>query len=120
MRPTRRIMKSAPAFTRGFTPGFTLVELLVVIGIIAILIGILLPALSRARDAAKTAQCLSNLRQIGNAMQMYVNESKGWIVPAYVDPPSGKGAGAESWATILVNHKYLPAPKQLTIANLDQ
>src|SRR5690348_764827 len=68
---------------------FTLVELLVVIGIIALLISILLPTLSKARDSAKTVQCLATLRQWGNAQQMYAAESKGWAVPDFQDsnPP---------------------------------
>jgi prepilin-type N-terminal cleavage/methylation domain-containing protein/prepilin-type processing-associated H-X9-DG protein len=99
---------------------FTLVELLVVIGIIALLISVLLPALNRAREAAKSTQCLSNLRQIGQAMNAYAADTKGWVVPGFIDTASGSGAGAENWATIFVNMKYLPAPKQVTLPNLTE
>jgi len=65
--------------------GFTLVELLVVIGIIALLISILLPVMGRARAAAQTVQCMSNLRQIGQGLLYYVNDrssNKGYLPAA--------------------------------------
>ncbi len=61
---------------------FTLVELLVVIGIIALLISILLPALGRARESANQVKCLSNMKQLANAVLAFTVESKGQMPTA--------------------------------------
>ncbi|HOJ31749.1 MAG TPA: prepilin-type N-terminal cleavage/methylation domain-containing protein, partial [bacterium] len=56
---------------------FTLIELLVVIAIIAILAAVLMPVLSKAREKARAAVCVSNLKQMGIAMVMFLQDSPG-------------------------------------------
>lgn len=87
--------------------GFTLIELLVVIAIIAILAAILFPVFAQARDKARSASCLSNLKQVATASLMYVQDYDETIMPArtQADFKSANGAacnrGFSPWVVLI-------------------
>jgi prepilin-type N-terminal cleavage/methylation domain-containing protein/prepilin-type processing-associated H-X9-DG protein len=79
--------------------GFTLIELLVVIAIIAVLISLLLPAVQSAREAARRAQCVNNLKQIGLALHNYEN-SQNCYPPGGVTDESLAGNAGDIWGAV--------------------
>jgi prepilin-type N-terminal cleavage/methylation domain-containing protein/prepilin-type processing-associated H-X9-DG protein len=70
--------------------GFTLIEVLVTTAVIALLTAILLPSLSAAKNQARRSLCLSNLKQVGLATAMYLDESRDYFWRYYVDGPEGR------------------------------
>lgn len=95
--------------------GFTLVELLVVIGIIALLAALLLPALARAKEHARRAKCLSNVKQVSLAFKHFAVDTDGFY-PWHVDASEGGTYGplaGESWRHFLAISNELDTPKVL-------
>ena len=85
---------------------FTLVELLVVIGLIAVLVSLLLPVISKARSAAQSAACLSNLRQMGTAWTMYTSENRGRLMDyVWNSPTQPDRAWSGYWLGVLDEYK---------------
>jgi len=80
------------------TRGFTLIELLVVISIIAVLVGLLIPAVTMVMASARSAKCMSNMRQIGLAFEAYAQDWNDAVTPSKQRLPDNSGLG---WMELL-------------------
>ena len=98
---------------RNKRDGFTLVELLVVIAIIGILAALLFSGVSRAKGKAQRIQCVSNVRQLGQAMQLFIADSH--VYPLMINSVYWKGKYTEhfsSWNAVLENQLSTHFPRK--------
>lgn len=99
---------------------FTLIELIVVVGVIVLLAALLVPALNAAREKARSARCLSNLRQIGVGLNLYADQwsdrypyTAGTIPWGGVDPHDGTPGWMEALAPYVRNIRIYRCPSDL-------
>jgi prepilin-type processing-associated H-X9-DG protein/prepilin-type N-terminal cleavage/methylation domain-containing protein len=101
-------------------PSFTLIELLVVVAIIAVLVAILLPALAKAREGARAMTCASNLRQISNIHNFWIEDHNGYMICQAIPKNFGTAYGGKigpgsynhggwtyAWSRSWVEQKYV-------------
>ena len=105
-----------PVAARPFDPAFTLIELLTVIAVVGILAAILLPVVGKVRQSALRSDCVSNLRQIGNAVALYAQDNKGHYPRAYAVP----GGVEVYWRELIVRGGYLGQPNYGLNSSLPQ
>src|SRR5437879_5728666 len=102
--------------TRRHNNAFTLIELLVVVGVIAILASTILPALSKAKQRSIQTHCMSNLKQIGIAMQLYVNDNDDFLPGPVWSGVRASYDRNSSQELIYYIADYLDAPNPLTVS----
>jgi prepilin-type N-terminal cleavage/methylation domain-containing protein/prepilin-type processing-associated H-X9-DG protein len=81
--------------------GFTLIELLIVIGIIGVLVGLLMPAFGKARESARRAQCLGNLRQVHHSFLLFAESNDGRVPLGYRERPGEPGVGLKQFNSMI-------------------
>lgn len=99
---------------KRFSGGFTLIEMLVVVAIIGILASLILPALSSAKSRAKTASCVSNMRQFAVALQLYSQDNQDKLLP------NKDGMNVSLGETWVEGWEGLPGPDCTNVTYLKQ